>query len=209
MTASTAVAGKPVLRGPSGPVPYIALWSAEKLPAPLVLQSSAGIRYADENLLDRDKDGVLWNRVQCRPGTGDPIYNQVHPLRQRKAMRNLWCQVCAGPADHHDDGTLWLLRDRRSDWPNWPEGIANTHPPVCARCARVSVRICPWLKPGFVAVRAHSTVTGVIGAIYRAGRVFPRPTDDDDTVRYGDPLLRWVRATQLVRELRDCTFVEL
>jgi hypothetical protein len=196
-------------KGPRGPVPYIAMWSAEKLPVAQVLQTRSGIHYADESLLDRDADGVLWTRADSRRGEGEPYYKKVHPLRQRKAMRRLLCQVCAGRADHTEQGSLWVLPDCQGDWPNWPEGMHYTQPPLCVRCARISVKACPWLKPGFVAVRAQSRVIGVTGVVYRAGIILPEPTDDDDTVPYADPAIRWVQATQLVRELYGCTVVEL
>lgn len=97
----------PVLKGPHGPVPYIALWSGERLPAPRVVNSPrGGIGYPDENLLDRDHCGVLWTRVRSCRGVGEPIYEKQHPLRQRKAMRALLCQVCAAPADQNQHGVL-------------------------------------------------------------------------------------------------------
>lgn len=207
--SSTQPAVPAFLKGPRGPVPYIAMWSAEQHPPVRVRQTPSGIRYADETLLDRDANGVLWTRVASRRGEGEPYYKKVHPLRQRKAMRKLLCQVCAGPADHNDHGTLWLLYDRRGEWPNWPEGVHYTQPPLCLRCARISVKTCPWLKPGFVAIRSHSHVIGVAGVLYRAGRLLPQPTANEDTVTYDDPAIRWVQATQLVRELYECTFVEL
>jgi hypothetical protein len=155
---------RPPFNGPRGIVPYIATWSTEEALPVQVIGTPKGIGYAHELAVDRDGHGVLWAQRPSRPGSGEPIYNRVHPLRQRRAMQKLLCQVCAGPADQNRQGTLWLLRDDRGDWPDWPEKMGNTHPPLCLRCARISVRACPWLKPGFVTVRAHSTVAGVSGA---------------------------------------------
>lgn len=45
-------------------------------------------------------------------------------------MQRLLCNVCAQPADRSDDGVLWLLRDFRDDWPNWPQGMGAVEPPV-------------------------------------------------------------------------------
>lgn len=199
----------PVLKGPHGPVPYIALWSGERLPAPTVVISPfGGIGYADESLLDRDESGVLWTRVLSCRGTGEPIYDKLHALRQRKAMRSLLCQVCAAPADRNEQGALWLLPDHRGDWPNWPENMANSHPPLCLRCAKISVRLCPSFASGHVAVRAHSTVTGVSGGLYRPGPLTPRPTSLV-TVAYDDPARHWVQAAMLLRTLHHCTIVKL
>lgn len=203
-------AGQPVFRGPHGPVPYVAMWSAEEVQAARVVATSLGIAYADESSIDRDRHGLLWSRVTSCPGVGEPIYRQMHPLRQRRAMRRLLCQVCAGPADHDEHGTLWLIQDQRDQWPGWPEGAQNTHPPLCLRCARIAVKSCPWLKHGYVAVRARSFVGGAWGGLYRMGRSHPRPVLTGAlTLNFGDPRLPWLQADQLVRELVGCTYVDL
>ena len=189
-----------MLRGPRGPVPYVAMCSGEKVLAAPIVATAQGIAYADESSVDRDRDGLLWSRVTSRPGAGEPHYRQMHPLRQRRAMRRLLCQVCAGPADHNEDGTLWLIQDQRDCWPGWPEGAQNTHPPLCLRCARIAVKSCPWLKDGYVAVRARSFISGASGGLY--------PTGEALTLQFEDPRIRWLQADQLVRELVDCTFVD-
>lgn len=115
--------------------PYVSTWSAEQdLPYRLVERAGHGIGYADELLGDRDAHGVLWQRAAVRHEVGRPEFGKVHPLRQRRAMRQLLCQVCAEPADRTDDGVLWLLRDYRCDWPRWPEGMACVEPPICVPC---------------------------------------------------------------------------
>jgi hypothetical protein len=123
-------------------------------------------------------------------------------------MRRLLCQVCAEPADRNEQGTLWLLHDYRGDWANWPEDMANTHPPLCLRHARMSIRACPSLRPGYVAVRARSTLVGVDGALYRAGYPFPHLVGAG-FARFGSPAIRWMQAAQLVRTLHDCAVVKL
>src|SRR5690349_16017407 len=94
-------------------VPYTTRWSAErKLQTPVIARpGGTGIAFADEILSDRDRHGALWQRMPSRPGHGRPEFGKVHSGRQRRAMRNLLCQVCAGPADRDDRGTLWLLPD--------------------------------------------------------------------------------------------------
>jgi hypothetical protein len=186
-------------------VPYITTWSEERpLPA-TVIEHPSGIRYADETLADRDRNGVLWQRIPSRPGQGRPEFGKVHSLRQRRAMRRLLCGVCGGPADRSDGGVLWLIRDYRDDWPNWPEGMAATEPPVCLPCARISARVCPALRKGHVPFRVRrSIVSAVWGIRYQAGQGI-----DDAIVAFDDPAIRWVRAAQLVRELRGCTMVSL
>ena len=199
-----------MFRGPRGPVPYVARWSAEDVLAAPVVETRQGIAYADESSVDRDRNGLLWSRVLSRPGSGQPLYRQMHPLRQRRAMRRLLCQVCSGPADHNEHGTLWLIQQQPGQWPGWPERAQNTHPPLCLRCARISVKFCPWLRQGYVAVRAHSFVSGVWGGLYRTGWPDRKPLVADAlTLQFGDPRLHWMQADQLVRELVGCTYVDL
>ena len=126
-------------------------------------------------------------------------------------MRNLLCQVCGGQADRTDLGTLWLLPDYpgyHDDWPGWPERMATPEPPICLRCAHLAVIACPALSKGHVTLRvAHSTLSGVRGAIYRPGPLHPTPIDEA-MLAYDDPALPWICAAYLVRELFQCTVVE-
>ena len=189
--------------------PYITAWSAEQDP-PIVLveRPGGGIAYPDETVTDRDRNDVLWFRTPFRPGVGRPEFGKVHPLRQRRTMQRLLCQVCAGPADRTEDGVLWLLKDHREDWPSWPNGMGVTEPPVCVPCVRASLRLCPALRNGAVVVRAGSfVVAGVHGMLYRGGAKLVQV--GGTTVTFEDPAIRWVRAAYLVRELRDCVLVPL
>jgi hypothetical protein len=195
----------------SAPVPYITAWSTEEQLPVTVLQNRrrTGIVYADEVLSDRDENGVLWPRVPSRPGRGRPQFGVVHPLRQRRAQRRLLCQVCGGPSDHTAEGTLWLLKDHRGDWPGWPNGMGATEPPVCLPCARVAGRHCPALRRGHVAVRVgRSEVAGIYGLRYEPGPHLPTATHDT-SVAFDRPAIRWMRASQLIRELHECTIVDL
>jgi hypothetical protein len=196
--------------GRGGVVPYITTWSGEQESSALVVgRGRLGIGFADERADDRDEHGVLWTRLPSRPGDGLPEFRGVHPARQREAMLGLLCQICAQPADHDEQGVLWLLTDDREDWPNWPEDLGNTFPPLCLPCARLSVRLCPPLRKGYVAVRAQRfPVRGVYGMVYVPGRPVPTPVGDH-IVRYEDPAVRWTRAVQLVRTLHECTIVDL
>jgi hypothetical protein len=205
--STTAVAGLPAV-GSGGVVPYIAPWSGERPPPEVVIERAGrGIGFVDETPLDRDRHGVLWTRTLVLPGQGRPEFQKVHPLRQRRAMARLLCQVCAQPADVDERGVLWLLLDHRDDWVGWPEKMANTYPPLCLPCARIAVRLCPALRRGYVAVRAQSRICGVSGVVYRAGYPYPR-TVSDAVVAYDDPAIRWTVAAQLVRSLHDCTVID-
>lgn len=94
--------------GHHGTVPYIVQWSEERDCSPelTVRQNGDGVGYADETPGDRDAHGVLWRQVTGRRGQGRPLFGSVHPLRQRRAMRRLLCQVCGRPADRDERGVL-------------------------------------------------------------------------------------------------------
>lgn len=193
-------------RGDGRPVaPYVTAWSGEKDPPfALVKRHGGGIAYVDETFADRDRNDVLWSRTPLRRGQGRPEFGRVHPLRQRRTMRQLLCQVCAGPASRTDDGVLWLLQDHREDWPSWPEGMGVTEPPICLPCARTSVRMCPALRRGAAVVRVRSfPIAGVHGTLYKGSRPVAV------SVPLDDPVIGWVRAVGLVRELSGCTIVPL
>jgi hypothetical protein len=191
-------------------VPYVTAWSAEQeLPYEVMEHHGFGIAYADEILTDRDEHGVLWRRTLFRPRHGRPEFGQVHPLRQRRAMRRLLCQVCGDLADRTKDGVLWLLPDHRDDWASWPNGMANVEPPVCLPCVRTSVRLCPALRKGAIAVRVRdASIVGVRGALYKSGGASPVAVAEA-IVTFDDPVIRWVRAANLVRKLHGCTIVPL
>lgn len=190
--------------------PFITSWSTEHdVPARLVEIPGRGLAYADELLTNRDSRGVLWRQTVARRGVGRPLFSEVHPMRQRRAMTRLLCQVCGKPADRTEGGVLWLMRDHRDDWPDWPDGLASVEPPVCLQCVGVSLRLCPALRRGAVAVRVREfPVVGVRGVLYQRGSAAPVAVEAAN-FSYDDPAVRWVRASALVRELRSCAVVPL
>lgn len=190
--------------------PYITQWSEEHdPPCQLVERPGHGLAYLDEHLTDRDDHGVLWFRTPSRPGHGHPLFTEVHPLRQRRAMRRLLCGVCGKPANRTNAGVLWLLRDFRDDWPGWPDGMGAIEPPSCLPCVRLASRLCPSLRKGAVAIRVrHAPIAGVRGALYRSNGGPLAEYAAETTVAYDDPLARWMRASNLVRQLHDCTLLD-
>lgn len=203
----------PTMLGGSSVVPYIGSWTGEERPEPRIIRRrQGGIAYADETLLDRDDWGVLWTRTTARIGVGRPLFKQLHPRRQRRAMLDLLCQVCAQPADHTDHGSLWLLPGSKIREGEGLTSILTIYPPLCSACARISVSMCPALRQGYALLRARSRVVGVTGVVFRPVYPFPRLVIDDDypdVVSFDDPMLAWTLACQLARELVDVTVIDL
>ncbi|MGW2055905.1 hypothetical protein ACWCOZ_18645 [Streptomyces sp. NPDC001840] len=199
----TAPVGKPPV------VPYIACWSSEHRPQGTLIVRGGGIAYVDEGPYERDDLGVLWKRVGLSPGKGRPEFGNVHFLRQRHAMRKLLCQICGGPSDRTNDGTLWLVGED-ADYPELSKpGYVTTHPPLCMPCAVASVRACPHLRKRHVALRVQTFVlAGVHGVVYRPGGLFP-VLRDAGGVAFESSQLPWVLAGQLVMELQEFTVVDL
>jgi hypothetical protein len=195
-------------------VPYTTRWSSEPRLSVKVIEriGRPGIRFSEERITDRDPLGVLWQRVESQPGKGRPEFGDVHSDRQRRAMRELLCQICAGPADQNELGTLWLLpnyEEYHVDWPGWPERMATPEPPVCLPCAHTAVRVCPALGKGYMVLRVRQPLlTGVRGILYTPGPLVPKAVGEV-MVPLDDPRIGWICAGNLVRELTQCTIVQL
>ncbi|RMB83278.1 hypothetical protein CTZ28_25040 [Streptomyces shenzhenensis] len=197
---------------PPGLVPYIAGWSEERLlSCPITRRRGfPGIAYADETPYDRDSFGVLWVRYVLRPKQrrGNPVFRNVHPYRQRRAMLNMMCQVCARmPPDPHGPH-LFLLKD--SGGPI-REGELTTSPPVCVPCAGISIQLCRALRGGrFVAAWARRVPAwGVVGPLHHPRTLQPIPGCAMEQVKYGSEWAPWVRAARTMVELRGVTPADL
>jgi hypothetical protein len=173
----------------------------------VVAKGRREIGYRRERPGDRDARGVLWTRFVRAPGEGRPQFGSVHPLRQRRAMRHLLCQVCGAPADQNEQGTLWLMSGSMTGW----SGTEMTgHPPVCLRCAGHARRTCPHLRrDGTLALRVRNApIAGVFGEFYTLTRRGPVGVGNF-TLAYDHPQVGWLLAYQLLRALHDWTEVDL
>ncbi|MEU2854105.1 hypothetical protein [Streptomyces syringium] len=158
---------------------------------------------------DRDPFGVLWARVERDSAKGRPIFNSMNSERQRECMHDLLCQVCAEPASRTEDGWLFLHWRMPQDPPTWPEGSLTNMPPLCVKCARVAVEQCPHAGR-FVPLRVKMPrLWGVSGTAYTWTGTTWLSNDRIPWLRYGDDSLRSVLASQLIRELRRVTVVDL
>ncbi|WP_433890892.1 hypothetical protein [Streptomyces sp. CA-111067] len=192
-------------------VPFIARWSGEQDPPVAVVARGGqwtGIAYADRRAFDRDDpSSVLWTRTTSRLGKGVPQYGKVHSLRQRLCMQRLLCQICGGPADRTDQGTLWLIDARARSL--LPVAEITTHPPVCLPCAHRSVRACPHLRPEWVALRVRTAVPyGVNGILYQPAHPAPVQVGTAD-FPFHSARLPWVLASQLIMRISDFTVTDL
>ncbi|HKW93142.1 MAG TPA: hypothetical protein VJX92_14700 [Methylomirabilota bacterium] len=123
-------------------------------------------------------------------------------------MRRQLCQVCSGPADKNELGWLWLLENHRGEEPDWPEREVTTHPPVCAPCMPLTLRLCPHMRDA-VAVRVGQVVVdGVYGQLYQPGTPLPVRAEKK-VVSTDDGQVRWMVGAQLAATLLDVTVVEM
>lgn len=88
--------------------------------------------------------------------------------------------------------------------------MAVTEPPVCIPCVRVATHTCPALRRGAAAIRVrHYPIFGVRGRLYRSDGPTPTATGEA-TIPYDDAgAIRWTVASNLTRELHDCTIIPL
>ncbi|MEU5083006.1 MULTISPECIES: helix-turn-helix domain-containing protein [Streptomyces] len=117
---------------------------------------------------------------------------------------------------------LWVLPLLADEMPDsgW-EGVRTAIPPMCEPCADTVISLCPWLRRGYVKLRARrAEEIGVRGTLYRrpgelessadpATSWKPVPTDLGALVLYDSPDARFILAREAVRELRKCTVIEV
>jgi hypothetical protein len=172
------------------PVPYVAAWSHEAstdVAAPYLISRTnvftgrVQVRYLDERPEDRDERGMLWHRVSENPGSGEPLFAQLHTTRQRRVMQAGRCQVCAGPAN------VWMTSESL-----WHEHLAtfgagapfqSFDPPVCLACAQRAQKFCPAMGRGHVFLAPRAWVITLVRGLMldpelecfheRTLRVFP------------------------------------
>ncbi|WP_406088259.1 hypothetical protein [Streptomyces virginiae] len=200
------------------PVPWIVPWTGEPLVLGEIVATHRGIAYVDELPADRGRHGELLRRG-TRPvadaDRGRPLLGKINHARQRRSMRRLLCQVCGLPADRTDAGTLWVLDSltyrqvRARDF----GGVRQL--PVCLPCAWLSVRACPILGRGYVAVRVSAVrLVGVYGVLCAPAPLPHHPGEirvvaECHTALYDDPALPWVLASETQVALCGVTIVDL
>ena len=193
-------------------VPHVTKWSGEHEPAATVVERrGGGIGYARENLLDRDEFGVLWSRCVIIAGAWSARVRQGAPAAAapgddpaalsgvRRACRPglRWWRCCGCGMTTGTTG------------PSGRRACGSTEPPVCRSCVGLAVRLCPALRHGAVAMRVGDCpIVGVYGTYYRRGPRGPVPVKVAN-VKYNNPFVGWVQADHLVRQLWDCTLLEL
>ncbi|WP_433891927.1 hypothetical protein [Streptomyces sp. CA-111067] len=203
----------PLFWGPKKlPVPFAAAWSGEEpdISALIARPFGAGLAYSDERPEDRDEQGVLWARLSIAPGSGRPIFEAMHSVRQREAMLHRLCQVCGKPAERTEQGWLFLSQYTRlthamGDSAN--QGFTSK-PPICPPCARLAVELCPHLTDPVVIRSANPRVWGVSGGFYvpnRYSKLVPFPSDDNLSYHQDPVAERWFLASQLIVHLTKCT----
>jgi hypothetical protein len=206
-------------------VPYITARQGEQADSLSNLSlrpGGKGLFYLNEGSGDRDERGVLWARCsQSRNGNdivGRPRWRDVHPSRQRECMEDLRCQVCVQQPSRTELGYLFLASQHDDRSTHGWEGHLTAQPPLCLEHATAAVEQCGHLvRAGAVALRARvPRLHGVIGTLYRSGPDGrPEPVEfDSESARAPLPyrqrrLTPWFLASQLVRELRGVTVVDL
>ncbi|MFI8294086.1 hypothetical protein ACIGBL_33650 [Streptomyces sp. NPDC085614] len=189
------------------PVPYIVPWTGEQDITPTVVPRGFGIGFLDDdlNVQYRDTYGALWTQRALGRGRGEPLFQNVHPLRQRRAMLHMLCQVCGQPAEDDNRGTLFLIGARAA-----AQIERTAHPPLCPPCAQRAVSLCPHLIRNHLALRSRRpTPWGIFGHRYAPGKPFPVSREQPEAMSYNNPDIRWMLAGQIVVELRHCIGVDL
>ncbi|WP_053739170.1 hypothetical protein [Nocardia sp. NRRL S-836] len=163
-------------------VPYITVWTGEQIDLTtrrIAYLTDDGAEYvavartdvsavaAGSVLLERrDGFGLLWFSGLNKPGVGEPLWAQVHALRQRECMVGRRCQVCGGTFPH-GQAVTFLVPEK--DVPEDGSPFETLHPPVCDTCRPWALLQCPHLREQatfvWVTARAYRP-TSVLADLY-------------------------------------------
>lgn len=194
---------------PPGVVPYIVGYSLEEIVTPrLIVDPARGLGFKDETPHDRDTFGMPWVRPTVVPKArrGRALLKTVHPYRQRRAMKDMLCQVCKRPPA--DPGGPFLFIARNTAGPI-QEGERTSSPPVCVPCAGIAVQLCRALEERqFTAAWVeHAPAWGVIGDTYDPRTL--QPVGIRQRIEYGRPEAAWTVASWAMVELQGVTPADL
>jgi hypothetical protein len=119
----------PILWWGNSPVPATAMWTGEMDAGWL-----APCRYAG---------GRLALHAPSRPGVGRPMFKNPHPVRQRRAITEMRCDICARPLRNRTKHLLapgrYVEAEGRMVW-------AYQEPCVCSECLPLARRWCPHVQ---------------------------------------------------------------
>ncbi len=179
-------------------VPWVTLWSGEVIPTKqtVILPSPDGLGYASPRSSDFFM-GALWHRELDKPGSGGPVWSQVHGGRQRAAMLEVRCQVCGEKLPATD--IPWLMPAKEWQGEFATKRITNT-PPTCEECWSIAEARCPHLREkGFVRFYARSLEPWG----YLAGLYHPLVKRSGLWVRFGEKVVPHIIAKQLIVKIVD------
>lgn len=181
-------------------IPWVTLWSGEVVDVRTVqLRPSLDeLRLSDEDFSDRFMN-VLWHPVKVGP-TGGPLFAEVHSIRQRGAMLDPQCQVCAQPLGTKD--IPWVMPG--VEWAELPAHAYRTiTPPTCESCWDGVRSRCPRLRSrGHVRFRVGKVEPwGFYGDIYH-----PLVKAQNVQAAFGSPKTRHMLARQIVVTLKGVRF---
>ena len=144
-------------------VPYVTAYSDEEFDTGFdidLAQGSAGprLRYPNPRHEDWMFD-VLWPR-QAPHLDGHPIFQQMHPLRQRECMLERRCQVCRQSALSPLGRLSWLLPGQVTSGL-----VCVSKPPVCVPCISDARNRCPHLHDAQTYTSSDYVPRGVVGLV--------------------------------------------
>lgn len=188
------------------PVPAITARAGEQPRLQPLMRQRTGLGFTDEVWSDRQYE-ALWMRMPSL-AHGEPQFEFVHGLRQRRAMNRMLCQVCDGPTPASVGGPALFLLGADGGRPI-RDGEETASPPVHAACARTTLEYCRPLSRGWSAAMVERTpVWGVAGTLYdpRTMTAVPAPGGRRlHRLPFTDTRIPWVLASRLMITLEGVT----
>lgn len=177
-------------------VPFVAMWSGER-------EYQGPMKLGPEGIVlpRADPQGVHWIPFLNAPGTGMPLFGQVHSMRQIKCMRAPRCQVCGERMPKTD--CTWVLNGSTDPVPDGGP-LPTMTPPTCVKCVPLARVECPHvarLDPLLVLRVQRYRVVGVFGDVFVPG-MGGHPIAQG-MVEFGHEQIAWLLARQLVVELQE------
>ncbi|MFE1907406.1 hypothetical protein ACFW96_27585 [Streptomyces gardneri] len=196
-------------------VPYVARWTGEEDISPAIVNAGGALRYT-EPIADAACrwQNALWRRLARAQGMGEPIFEALHPVRQRIAMWEQRCQVCGQSVAEEAaamGGALYLggMDVESGTQDPMAEGERTENPPLHLACAWESVSHCRHLLEGYTAARvARPRQWGAAGILHSPARGTVVPVGRTE-VSYGSARLGWMLAERAIVRLTGVRAVDL
>jgi hypothetical protein len=183
------------------PVPWVAIWTAERRGPTMTLARDGLVPVDRRDGYARQEFGV-WCIAGPTLTEGTPEFGSTHSARQRKAMRELRCQVCGRSPKQGGGKRLWTIPPEGGEHEELWERNLVINAPTCEDCWRFVTQAdgpCPYVARQKVpAFTGPSTPWGLSGTV-----VLPGEHEVEVLMEFGDRRMMWLLGRELIMRVSD------